>query len=307
VCNAAPVPSWDDVRFFLEVHRRGSLSAAGRALGVNQTTVGRRLKALEREVGARLLRITANGAALTEAGRAILPDSEQLEQIMVALRRKAGGRDGDAVGSVRIATTEALASTFLIPRLATLRARHPDLDYVIAASNRVVDLARGDTDLALRLVAPRDLGLVARKVGHIRLGVFASADYLGRRGVPDVAAGFAGHDALGYHGELAGGPEMRWLAAHAARARVLVQANSVLNLVAAVAAGLGVAVLPDSLCSTNPALRRLDIAVPPDGRDVWVVFHADARSNARVKAVVDDLIAASRTLDAFARRAGDRG
>ncbi|HUJ60716.1 MAG TPA: LysR family transcriptional regulator [Kofleriaceae bacterium] len=295
------MPRWDDVRYFLEVHRRGSLSAAGRALGVNHTTVGRRLKALEREVGARLLRITTSGAALTDAGRAILPDSEQLEATMLALRRKVVGRDGSASGSVRIATTEALASTFLIPRLATLRARHPDLDVVIAASNRAVDLARGEADLALRLVDSRDGSLVARRVGKLRLGVFAASDYLGRRGVPAAEAGFAGHDTLGYHGELAAGPEMRWLAIHAARARSVVRVNSVLNLLAAAAAGLGIAVLPDGLCSTHPALRRLDVAAPPDGRDVWVVFHRDARSNVRVKTVVSDLISATRGLEMFAR------
>ncbi len=292
--------SWDDVHYFLEVQRRGSLSAAARALAVDQTTVGRRLRALERDVGARLLRTTAAGASLTDAGRAILADAEQMERTMDALRRKAHGLATQIEGVVTIATTEALASSFLIPRLAVLRLHHPRIDFVITASNRPVDLARGEADLALRLIRPSESELIARKVGHVDLAVFASASYLATRGVPAGGDGLADHDVLGYHGELASGTEARWLSTHARRARVVLRVNSVIHLHAAAVAGLGIAVLPLWLGISEPALRRLDLAAP-EGRGVWVVFHDDARANVRIKTIVDDLIASARDPEQFPR------
>lgn len=281
--------------YVLALHRHGSLSAAARALGVNQTTVGRRVKALERDVGARLLRTTATGVVLTEAGRAILPDAERMEATMHALERKVHGHDASVAGVVTIATTEALASTFLMPRLVHLHARHPHLEFVVAASNAPVRLARGEADLALRLVKPTDPALISRKVGEIRLGAYAAERYLAQHGKPSFATKLRGHATLGYHGDLASGTEARWLASHASEATMVVRVNSVLNLLAATQAGLGIAVLPVGL---GDELVRLSIPADPEPRGVWVVYHQDARQNARVRAVVSDLLATVTTLAA---------
>lgn len=293
--------------YFLEVHRRGSLSAAARQLGIDQTTVGRRLKALERELGARLLRTTPRGIALTDAGRAILDDVEHVDATVAALRRKVGGRDAQVAGTLRIATTEPLASTFLIPRLGALRERHPELDYVIVAGNRAVDLEAGEADLALRLLEPREPELVARRVGEIELSVFAAPAYLERRGVPERGAQLAGHDVLAYHGDLANGVEARWLADHAERARTVLRVTSVFNLADAASAGLGIAVLPRHLA--DPGLRELDLAPAPESRGVWIVYHRDARGDARIQAVGDFLAAHVKDPEVFPRdvKASRRG
>jgi DNA-binding transcriptional LysR family regulator len=292
--------SWDDVHLFLAIYRGGSLSAAGRALAINQSTVGRRLKTLERAVGAKLLRLTATGAALTEAGTTMLPEAEQMEIAMLALERKVSGRDAKLEGTVRIATTEALASTFLIPRLARLRAQRPELDFTVVTSNLPSALARGEADLALRLVKPEGEGLVIRRVGSIELGMFAAHSYLAARGTPKLDRSLAGHDVLGYHSELANGTEARWLAAHAPLARMVLRVNSVLNLLAATLAGMGIAALPLGL-GDDPALQQLALGKPPEGRNVWVVFHEDARANAKIKAVVDDLVAHAKEPRSFPR------
>jgi DNA-binding transcriptional LysR family regulator len=286
--------------YFLEISRRGSLSAAARALGVNQTTVGRRLKVLERDLGARLLRTTARGVALTDAGQAVLIEAQKMDETVASLQRKAAGRDAKLEGMVTIATTEALASTFLIPRLAALREWYPRLDFVIAASNHTLDLASGEADLAFRLVQPKQPELIARRVGEIRLGVYAARTYLARHDPPSFATKLAGHEVLGYHGTLATGTEARWLAAHATQARVILRVDSVLNQLAATVAGLGIGVLPDHLV-TDPAVVRLDVPSEPDSRGVWVVFHADTRSNVRIKAIVDHLVAQARDPNVFPR------
>lgn len=290
---------WNDVAIFLEVHRAGSLSAAARALRIDQTTAGRRLKALERALGAKLLRLTANGAALTDVGAAIVDDAAHMQRAMRELERKATGRDAEAAGTVRIATTEALASSFLIPRLALLRARHPALAFDVITSNAALALARGDADLALRLVRPAGEGLVMRKVGAIELGVFAAKTYLAARGTPR-AGNLAGHDILGYHSELANGPEAQWLRAHASQARTVLRVNSVLNLVAATIAGMGIAVLPTAL-GDDPALQPLALGKPPEGRGVWICYHRDLRDSARIKLVIDDLAVLARDPTTFPR------
>ncbi|MFT3699288.1 MAG: LysR family transcriptional regulator [Kofleriaceae bacterium] len=290
--------SWDDVMYVLALHRHGSLSAAARSLGVNQTTVGRRVKALERDVGATLLRTTATGIVLTDAGRDILPEAERMEATMASLERKVHGKDARVSGVVKIATTEALASTFLIPRLVHLRARHPELELVIMTSNTPVNLARGDADLAVRLVKSTDTALISRRVGEIRLGAFAAKAYLAKKPAVSFATKLRGHDVLGYHGDLANGTEARWLAQHASAANLVVRVNSVLNLLAATVAGLGIAVLPVGL---GDELVKLAIPDEPESRGVWVVYPQDARNNARVKAVTSDLVAITRDPKHFPR------
>lgn len=290
------MPSWDDVRYVLALHRHGSLSAAARALGVNHATVGRRVRALEREVGARLLRTVATGVVLTDAGRDVLPEAERMEATMQSLERKVHGKDASVAGVVTIATTEALASTFLMPRLAHLSARHPRLEFVVAASNAPVKLARGEADLALRLVKPTDPALISRKVGEIRLAAYATERYLAHRSPPSFRHKLRGHATLGYHGDLANGTEARWLQTHASAATMIVRVNSVLNLLAATQASLGIAILPIGL---GDELVRLAIPDDPEPRGVWVVYHQDARHNARVKAVVSDLLA---TVPSYASR-----
>ena len=176
---------------------------------------------------------------------------------MLALERKVSGRDAKLEGTVRIAATEALATTFLIPRLARLRAARPELDFTVVTSNLPSALVRGEADLALRLVKPDGEGLVIRRVGTIELGVFAARSYLAARGMPKLDGGLAGHDVLGYHSELASGTEARWLAAHAANARMVLRVNSVLNLLAATLSGMGIAVLPVGSETTRRSSRSL--------------------------------------------------
>ena len=167
-------------------------------------------------------------------------------------------------------------------------------------SNLPSALARGEADLALRLVKPEGEGLVIRRVGCIELGVFAARSYLTSRGMPKLDRGLAGHDVLGYHSELANGTEARWLKAHAPNARIALRVNSVLNLLAATVAGMGIAVLPLGL-GDDPALQHLALEKPPEGRQVWVVFHEDARANAKIKAVVDDLVTHAKDPRSFPR------
>jgi len=278
------VSEWSDYRFFLAIARTGSLSAAARALGVDQSTVGRRLAALEHAVGARLFDRTPEGYVATADGDSVRAEVEALERGFLAVERRLAGGDARLDGIVRVATTQTFASVFLIPKLAALRARHPDLAIELVASNQPVDLARREADLAVRIgAAPKQPNLVVRRLGVARFAQYAAASYLASRGTPRSGTGLRGHDVVGYGGDLATAPLGRMLDEHAAHARVVFRANTIEAVHAAVASGLGIGVLP-SFFETERRLKRVGAAALGSS-PVWSVVHADLVRNARVRAV----------------------
>jgi DNA-binding transcriptional LysR family regulator len=280
------VPDWNDLRYFLAIAREGTLAGAARELGVDATTVGRRLAALEAALGSRLVDRTPSGLALTDAGRGIRSAVEEMEALALAAERRASGEDARLEGVVRITLTEAFAVEVLLPRLAPFRERHPGIELCFLTDYGSLDLARREADIAVRLTRPQEDTLVARKVGEIAIAPYAAGDYLERRGVPDPAHGFAGHDVIGYVDAAAKWPEARWLAEAAASAHVAVRCNSVLSVVAATAAGLGVGVMPCLCGDREPGLRRVAPLIASLRRDIWLVVHQDLQHNARVRATL---------------------
>lgn len=286
---------WSDVRIFLAVQREGSFTAAARALRIDQTTVGRRLSALESALGARLFRRGRDGPALTAAGVEALERALRMEEEALAFGRVVEARDAQAEGRVRLTTLESLATLFLAPRLPALQRRHPRLALELHADPRSVSLTRREADLALRLSRPEQPGLAARKVATLAYALYGSPAYLAGR--PAVAEGLQGHAALGYDEELSATPEARWLAG---RARAVpLRSNNVLILREAAAAGLGLAVLPRWVGDSDARLARaLDL---PVRRDLWLVVHPELRAVARVRAVAEFVAAEARSLGASAQ------
>lgn len=279
---------WSDLRCFLAVARAGTLSAAARELGVAQTTVGRRLDVLEELLGARLFDRTKGGLRLSDLGAEVLELACTMERAAVEVERRVRGQDQQLEGTVRITTTEAFARSHVVPCLAELQREHPGLRFEVIAGNRTLDLDGREADLAVRLVRPDDPSLVARRIGHIELGLYASAAYLEGHGPlgHGLHDGLFGHRVAGYAGEMAGAPEARWLAEHAARATVVLRSNSIPALVAAVGSGMALAILPAALAQEQGLCCVAPLPELPR-RPVWLVFHTDLRDNARVRCVVD--------------------
>jgi DNA-binding transcriptional LysR family regulator len=281
------VLDWNDYRYFLAVARAGSLSAAARTLGVDQSTVGRRLTALQAACGARLFDHTPAGYVLTAAGESVRADIARLEDGFLAVERRLAGSDARPEGVVRLATTETLATAFLVERLAPLRAQYPRLSLELLTGNQPVDLARREADLSLRIGAsPKQPNLVARSLGTAGFSLFAATSYLARRGRPRLRDGLSGHDLVAYAGHLATAPLGRWLDAHAARADVVLRADSVDVVHKAVAAGLGIGVLP--CLFTRPGLERVR-AEMIGSMPITTVVHEDQARSARIRAVVEYL------------------
>jgi DNA-binding transcriptional LysR family regulator len=279
-----PHGEWSDYRYFLAVARRGSLSGAARDLGVDQSTVGRRLAALEAAVAARLFDRTPDGWVLTPAGEGVRAEVERLEEGFLAVERRLSGGDARIAGVVRVATPEAFASAFLIPHLAALKRRHPELSIDLVSGIQPVDLARREADLAVRLGAPpKQPYLIVRPAGAVRFALYAAPGYLARRQGARTRAGLRGHAVVAFGGDLALTPISRWLEARAKDATVAFRANTIAAVYDAVSAGLGIGALPCVLGDRGlTRLRAADEATAP----IWTVVHEDLARSARVRAVL---------------------
>jgi DNA-binding transcriptional LysR family regulator len=278
---------WDDLRFFLAAYRAGSSSGAARLLAVRHTTVGRRLAVLEDALNARLFIRTPEGMTPTALAIAILPLAEEAERNVVAIQRQAGSGDSVVDGKVRLTTSEAF-SDYLIRHLPQLQQRHPALAVEILSSNRVLDLLRGEADIAVRMTATSQSELTCRCVGNAGWSLYASEAYVARRGVPDLLADLANHDVIGFDESLKGSPGAQWVSVHAKAAHIPLRGNSLGAIMSAAAVGIGIAVAPCLLGSAQPALRRLS-AHPVSTRGIWLVFHPSAAEIARIRIVVDFL------------------
>jgi DNA-binding transcriptional LysR family regulator len=295
---------WDDVRYLLAIQRSSTLERAARTLRTNATTVGRRLTQLEERLGARLFDRTSRGFVMTETARRVLPHAEQMERDAFALARLASSGDLRLSGVVHLTTTEAIATRFLMPHLPRLRERHPGLDLVVSCSERRLDLAKREADVALRLRRPDEPDVVARRLFRIELALYASPAYLARRGRPDDGATpWSEHDLVAFVEGRASRPENEWMARACPGARVVLRSNSVAALLDATAVGLGVGLLPRIAAEREPALVLLDTPEPPTSRHVWLTYHRDLEPNPRTRAVIDFL---TETLSSPPRRGLDR-
>lgn len=294
---------WNDLAYLLAAYRHRTLAGAARELGCEHTTVSRRLGALEAALGARLFTRSPDGLVPTEIATDLAPLAEQIEGIVRTIERRVAGHDQRIEGIVRVTTSETFAS-FVIKRLVELRARHPELVVQVLAENRVLDIARGEADLALRFTETTQRDLVVRKLGVVHWAMYASHDYVARRGAPSPVDDLRGHDIVGYDEVLAGIPGSAWLAAHGEGAATVFRGNSLRAVLEATLAGLGLTVLPCQLCDPEPQLARLS-SDSLGHRTLCLVVHPDLAKVPRVRAVIDFLVEIT-TRDRAALLGGDR-
>jgi DNA-binding transcriptional LysR family regulator len=283
--------SWDHFQVFLAVHRGGSHARAARDLGVDATTIGRRLAALEASLGARLFDRTPAGLSLTSAGEAILVHAERAEMEIVAAEREVAGGDTRAAGHVRLTSGDGIAAYVLVPALVELRRRHAGLLVELRSDTRTLDLSRREADVAVRLARPSEPSVVARRVGTCRFSLYASRTYLERRGTPRSAKELAGHDFIGFQSELDDLPQLTWLRRLVPEPRWMLRANTTTAQVVACGEGLGIALLPTFIAPHEPRLTPILGRIEGPRRDIWTAAHADMRKNARVAVLLEWLAA----------------
>lgn len=269
--------SWDDHHLVLTLARGGTLAAAARRLGVNETTVARRLTAIEVAAGTTLFRRVDRRLEPSVSGKAIVATAEAMERALA----EAAGDGQPLAGIVRVSAISSVIEHLIAPHLADFVARHPDLVLELVGANETVSLARREADIAIRLEQPGRGKLVARKVGRLRFRLAAAR---GAGCGEDMPAGY-----LAYDRELDDMPEMRAL-----RSRFsgppLARIDSLAGMRAAAEAGVGAAMLPDWMIAASPRLAVLDPSVRAE-RPLWLVAHADLKDRPAVRAAMNWLAA----------------
>jgi DNA-binding transcriptional LysR family regulator len=278
---------WDDTRFFLAIARAGSVSGAGRSLRVQQSTVSRRLAGLEAALGTRLFERTPDGYVMTPAGEALHARAERIEDEVLSAEREVLGRESRIAGVVRLTAPQALGNVFLAPMLARLRAEQPDILLEMVADNSNLSLTRREADLALRASRPKQSPLVIRRLGGLANGLYASSDYLARRGRPRGPA-LTSHDFVDYDESYPGTKEIAWFRQRTREARCSLRVTGSHGMCSAVEAGLGIGILP---CWMGDAGERLERVLPAEtyAQELWLILHRDLRHVARIRTVAEFL------------------
>jgi DNA-binding transcriptional LysR family regulator len=278
---------WNDLRYFLAIARAGTLTGAAQALGVNHSTVFRRLNAFEERLGVRLFERLPEGYVATPEGEEIRRHAEAVDDSVNALARTVAGRDYRLSGRIRLTTAASLATDYVAGYLATFRQTHPDITVEIATGDHDFDLTRREADVALRATqSPPDF-LVGRKLLELPWYVCAGRETLARHGTPAGMADLGRFPLIGPDDGFMRLPPFAWLRRNFPDRQFVALANDLGSMRALTLAGLGLALLPgDQYC---PELVHLFPVEPPFAGQLWLLTHPDLRHVARIRAFMDFL------------------
>jgi molybdate transport repressor ModE-like protein len=281
--------SWDHYRTLLAVLAEGSLSGAARALGLSQPTAGRHIETLEEELGAPLFTRSAGGLAPTEAALALRPHAEAMAAAAEALVRTASGERDAVRGVVRITASDVVGVEVLPPMLAGFHEAYPDVSIELALSNRMEDLLHREADIAVRMVRPTQAALLAKRVGAIRLGLYAHRSYIEAHGLP-ARLDDPRFAAIGFDRDPAAVRAMRDRQLNFERESFAFRSDNDLAQLAAVRAGFGIGAAHTGIAARDPDL----VPVLQDQfryeMEVWVAMHEDLKTSRRMRLMFDWLV-----------------
>ena len=281
---------WNDLRYFLAVADEGSTLAAGRALRTSQTTVARRIAALEEAIGFPLFDRRQAGYALTPAGDALLERARAVETAASGFAEAAAAQVRDLGGTVRLTTEEIFANTLLGPWLRELHDLHPEIRIELDTVMTIRDLGAGEADIALRSTAqPAPAGVVGRRLCIDDWTLYCSRDYAARHGVPKTKDELKNHALVGGGGGNLERAYSAWIHELGLDDQVAIHHGTSTGLLSAVRSGFGIAVLPCIIADDEPDLIR---CLPPrrdHGRTMWLLTHDRVRHAPRVRVVIDFL------------------
>ncbi|MBT9383001.1 LysR family transcriptional regulator [Pseudooceanicola sp. CBS1P-1] len=286
-----PLPAsaldWNAVRLFLAVARAGSLTLAAGRTGLSQPTLGRRIDALEAQLGTTLFLRGRRGVVLTDAGADLLVRAEAMAAEADAFQRAATGRKTVPAGDVRI-TASRVVSTYLLPPILTaLGQSDPQIHIDVVASDEVANLLRRDADIAVRMVRPTQPELIARKIGELRLGAFAAPSYVQAHGLPEPEAqSLLSHRLLGYDRSTLILDGLRAAGLQTTRDAFALRTDDQIVYAHLLASGAGIGFSPVAL-ARRQGLIPVPLPVPIPPLPVWLVAHRDLRTNAAVRRVSD--------------------
>ena len=282
---------WNDLRYFLAVARQGSTLAAARSMRVSQTTVARRIAALEEALKVRLFEKRQAGYVLTPTGEELLGRAEQVEQAATGFADAASAHGRDVSGIVKITTEEVYAITLLAPLLRELHETYPEIVIELDTSQQLRDLGAGEADISLRStkIKNQPAGLVGRQLCVDDWALYCSRDYAARHGVPKTRAQLKKHAFIGGGGGNLWIHYQSWLQSLGLESQVAVHHATSGGLLSGVRSGFGIAVLPCIVADADPDLVQCVQRRGDHGRVLWLFTHERCRHTPRVRSVIDFL------------------
>jgi len=277
---------WDDVRVFLAVIRAGSYSRAAQRMGTRQSTVSRRIHALEHRLGTKLFDHRGHGMRATPAAETMVPHVERMEAEALALERGLVDADAAPQGVVRVTASEGLISCWLIPAVPAFNAVYPSIMLDTLATSRYLDLGSRETDVALRFGEPRDPRLIARNLGTVHYRFYCTAAYAETNGVPRSLDELHAHPVIDLHHFHAGDELGIWRSFIANHPRVRLRVTALSSYLQALDAGMGVGLLPPYIARARPGM--IDAGLDFGYRlNLKLLTHEETRHAARIRAVCD--------------------
>ena len=282
LCNDAQM-RWDDLRYLLSLRAHHSLSAAAKALGVNHTTVARRVAALEEELGARLFDKTPAGFVPTRAGEDVLQVADRVQEELLTLDREVLGRDARLSGSLRVTTLDIVVLEHAEIFSGFCR-RYPEITIETVVSNTPQSLTKREADVAIRVTNQPPQYLVGKRLGRLEFAPYVAAFLLESRRDPEDLESYPW---MSWDERLNARLTEEWLRKNVPRAHLSVRLDSSVTLMSFLDGGLGAAFAPCLWADGRENLRRLADPEPGFGMDLWLLTHPDLRHTARVRAFID--------------------
>ncbi len=281
--------AWDDYRLIKAIADARGLSGAAVAMGLNHSTVFRRLAQIESALGAILFERHRAGYALTPAGEEVVALARRLDDDIAAFARKLAGREMQPAGELRVATNDSLLVHLLTPLFVRFQAECPDVRLDVVLGNPALNLSKRDADVAIRATDNPPDSLVGRRVARIAWALYGRAsDFPGES---DASADLYARRWVSLGDDLGHLAAVRFVADRVPPERIVYRINSVLGLAEAVEAGIGIGHLPCLIGDVRPALVSLAPPVPEFAADLWCLTHPDLRQAPRVRVFLDFLAA----------------
>lgn len=275
--------NWDHLRYFLQVARSGRLLHAAEKLGVEHTTVARRISQLEQQLGQTLFIRARQGYQLTESGRQLLIQAERMEDASVWIEQQIGNTDNGMTGLVRVAATEGYATSFLAQHLSQLSTQHPDLSIDLLAMPRLLNLSRREADILITIERPPQGALVITKLTDYALHLYAHPDYLKKHPNIEKITDLKLHTFVSYIDDQLISPTLNYLQEICQPERISLRSTSLLIQQQAALAGLGIAILPAFMAAQKTELQVILPKQVRIMRTFWMLMPTEQQDIARMR------------------------
>jgi DNA-binding transcriptional LysR family regulator len=281
---------WNDLKYFLAVARAGTTLRAATSLKVSQSTAARRIAALEKAIGVKLFDKRQSGYVPTEAGAALIETAERVEAATGAFDAAASAHKRGLTGTVRFTCSEIAVSSLMVGALREFREAYPGIRLELITTDRKLDLAAGEADVAFRAGAPpTEPTLVGRRLAIDTWSVYCTRSYAEKHDAPKGPDDLAHHAFFTLNEDFPRLPMIEWIDRHVPESAIVMRQNTIGGLFGSLRSGLGVTVMSDFLASSDTNLVRCftpDVAVHSE---IWLITHERLRKAPRVRALMDFL------------------